>query len=188
MLSKVNVWNMALACIGLPELNSPDDSTSAATECRKHYEASVDSVLRLHGWNCARKRVALSRLSAAPAFGWSYAYALPVDYVLLLETDPQISYAIESGQLLCNAESINILYVRKISNEAEFSPGFAQCVVLMLASRIAPRLTQENGAALLSQLHQTELPLARVADAYENRGGIEIKRDNWIGTGDNRWL
>jgi len=178
MLSKTKIWNMALSRLHQPNLVSPDDATPAAVACATHYDQCLDAVLRLTGWNCAKTRAVLARLTETPAFGWSYAYQLPADYIQLLALDaPTVRFVIEGDRLLCNASSCRIVYIRRLTDPARFSPGLTECLVLMLAAKLSPQLAAESGSGILAELYQTALPLARSADAWENRSG-EL-RSNW---------
>jgi len=177
--STISVWNQALARLGQTEMVNPDDNSPGAVLCRLHYEAALDDVLRLHHFNCALARAELARLADAPVFGWSYAYALPSDYIAILSMDnPAIKYKIEGNSLLTNAEAARIIYTRRLTDESKWSPGLRQCVVLLLAARIEPRLTQSSGTGLLGELYNTALPLARAADAWENNGFVP--RNGWL--------
>ncbi|MBN2643303.1 MAG: hypothetical protein JXR78_16750 [Victivallales bacterium] len=181
MNTKIDVWNMALARVGAQSVVSDTDENLEASLCRFFWAQTVDEILRLNHWNCALKRAELARLSEPPAFEWSYAYRLPVDFISLAQLEvSSADYVIEGNLLLCNLEVCRIKYVRRMNNPAEFSPWMTACVVLNLAAKLAPKLTNNENASspFTNELYQIALPQGRVADAYDSSN--TNKRDSWL--------
>jgi len=87
MASDVDVCNLALGYLGdeatVVNINPPDGSAQAAL-CSRFYPIARDSLLEMHPWGFAAKRVPLALLSATPPSQWAYVYAQPSDELNLL--------------------------------------------------------------------------------------------------------
>lgn len=93
MASEVDICNLALGFLGdsatVSNLSPPEGSAQAG-HCSRFYPIARNSLLELHPWGFASKRVALSLLSTAPTNSWEYAYAVPADAINLLAVlDPE---------------------------------------------------------------------------------------------------
>ena len=79
-------------------------------------------------------------------------------------------FCIESGnRLLCNLEQCNVSYVKRITNPAEFSSWVAECIVLVLASKVAAAISDSPALSekMLQEYLQVALPKARTADTKQ---------------------
>lgn len=95
------------------------EDSEAAGLCANLYPLARLDTLRLHPWNCAIKRVTLAPLAEAPAFGWSYAFQLPGDWLRTIQVgldgDPG-EYEIEGRTILYDS---NVLYLRYVADVNE---------------------------------------------------------------------
>lgn len=171
MVSEVDISNFALQLLGAEQISSLTEGTVAANACNLSYDQSRKSALESHPWNFALKRVALSKLSAAPAFGFDNAFALPSDFIRMLATEKQqdllqvtnpdfngyvsisnsIAFAdadyykleVQDGQkvLLSDDATKNIIYVYDVTDTSLFSPMFIDYHAAHLASKISYKVT-----------------------------------------------
>jgi len=81
----VTLSNEALALAGERMIMSLDDASNEARLCKRFIHGVVTEVLRDGVWHFARKRVVLAPLAEAPAFGWTWQYQLPGDFIRLVE-------------------------------------------------------------------------------------------------------
>ena len=81
---QLTIWNQALSLLGERPIAALDSDGPASRILELHWATVRDSLLRGHRWNFARKRATLTA-GTAPAFGWSYSYALPSDCLRVLE-------------------------------------------------------------------------------------------------------
>lgn len=84
MASEVDICNLAVGHIGDAaniQSISPPDGSAQAEHCQRFYPIARDSLLELHNWGFATKRVALAPFASNPASGWAYCYAQPADLV-----------------------------------------------------------------------------------------------------------
>jgi len=81
MASDVDICNLALAYLGdtatLSSVNPPEGSAQS-DHCHRFYPVARDTLLQMHNWNFASRRVLLARVENTYTM-WKYAYALPAD-------------------------------------------------------------------------------------------------------------
>lgn len=185
MTSKVDIANYALNKIGGSNITSFTEDSKAARIVNQRYNAARDAVFRAHPWNCLIRRAELAQSSTAPAFGYTYQYALPTDpYCLrVLEfsngsmsypQDNMVSsngdpvYVIEGRNLLTSEGTAKIKYVAQITDPQQYDANLVETLAARLAHEIAYAI---SGSTTLIQLmevqYQTQLKEARFVDATE---------------------
>ena len=142
-VSSVEVCNLSLDLLRHSTLITSIDTPETEEEAlgARWYDATRRSVLRMFPWNFARKRITLSRNAVTPAFGYSDAYDLPVDYSSYVFVGENIDenvtdFQVEGSQLLINnggAASIDFCYVCDFETVASFDPIFLMLLVGELA-------------------------------------------------------
>lgn len=93
MASEVDICNLALGHIGdaatVSSINPPEGSAQAE-HCSRFYPMARDSLLEMHAWGFATKRVNLASLGSAwPE--WQYCYSVPNDALNLLAVLPPLA-------------------------------------------------------------------------------------------------
>lgn len=81
MASVVDICNLALAHIGDEATVSsidPPEGSAQAEHCKRFYAIARDTLLQMHNWNFASKRIALAEVTNTTT-AWEYAYAVPSD-------------------------------------------------------------------------------------------------------------
>lgn len=90
MATEVDICNLALAHLGnaatVASINPPEGSAEA-DHCARFYPLARDTLLEMHAWGFALKRVALAQVTNT-ASEWLYAYSTPNDAVNLLDVLP----------------------------------------------------------------------------------------------------
>lgn len=170
MRSKIDLYNQALGRLGVKSLVGPDDEKDTAVFCERFYVPAVEDVLDSNHFACSVTRANLARLDETPVYGFKYAYALPGDFLHLVQMEKDVPFCIESGnRLLCNLEQCNVSYVKRITNPAEFSSWVAECIVLVLASKVAAAISDSPALSekMLQEYLQVALPKARTADTKQ---------------------
>lgn len=168
--SVVDICNNALIRIGSKTITSLTDGDKVANSCNTVYERTRDTLFRMHLWNFAMKRVQLASEEDAPAFGFSYSYPLPADFIRVKQLDDTDSpYKIESGKLLTDAAEVKLIYVSRVEDVAQFDPLFTEALVLMMAINLSYILIGSNGreGALKEELNKT-LFLAKQVDGQDD--------------------
>jgi hypothetical protein len=152
--SDVDICNLALDLLGQDVITSiASPLSNSDIVCARWYDTARLHVLEIGMWNFAKARAVCPRNSTAPAFGYSDAYVLPNDFVRLRfigdseAENISLDYDIEQGQILMSgsgATSINIGYVKDITEVAKFDPLFVSCLACWLALSISYRFTIKN--------------------------------------------
>lgn len=151
--SETRICNQSLSMLGSQRINDFSDGTESSTQailCRLHYEPVRDATLQLHRWRFNSERAILSRDTTDPDFEWGAQFILPTDYLTMrsifegrFSDDNFRSYALEGDRLLTNETTMEIRYIKKVTDVAKFNPLFIQLFVLQLALKLAMPLTQD---------------------------------------------
>lgn len=189
MTSATDVVNVALGYLGEPPILSMDEGSLAARTASIHYAKTVKQVLRAHPWACATSRATLARLSATPAFGFNYYYALPADFLRVVQiNDNRVLYTIEvyntQKALLTNESEVNLRYVANITNPDLWDDLLLDTIAMRLAAKMAPVFSVDpNKLAQLSQEFATVQAEARSIDA-QDKPSEPFDADSWL---RSRW-
>lgn len=178
-MTPTDICNMALSRLGEPRISDIDENTPRGISCRTHYEVVRDSLLRSHPWNFAVSRALLSQSATAPAFGFSYAYALPSDFLRLMtlngiQAEMCVSeYTLESGQILTYSDEAKITYVRRVTDPTAYDPIFLEVLAFRLASAVAMDITSDlEKRDSMEQFAALRLSAATFTDSGENKARI----------------
>lgn len=150
-VSPTSICNMALSDVGSKTItNITDDTSPEAAKCRLYYEPERDALLRSYDWPFARGRETLSQDPTDPDFEYDNQFILPTDFLAMKSiyenrfSDENLrSYTIEGRRLLTNESTMEIRYIKKITDVSLFDPLFVQ----LFAKRLALKLTSNAGAA-----------------------------------------
>lgn len=153
MTSSVIICNAALSMIGADSILALDDSTKNARHCLNVYEQTRRALLRSHPWSCAVKRVQLSPLANKPAYGYDNAFALPGDFVRVIECNAY-SYCIEGRAILCRESVLQLRYVYDNTDESSWDGLLVEAMSLSLAAKLAKPIT---GSSAESESKSAEL-------------------------------
>ena len=185
MLSKIDICNHALLKVGADTIASLDVSQStddgvvySAKLCNILFRQALLETLRNYAWNSAVKRVQLVRLSEAPAFKYKYKYALPNDFVRLINVyettnayDDNTQWSVESNELLTDLDAAYLKYVAEPEDVGVLDPLAAQALICNLAIKLAVpmQLDEKLKNNLLTELQTIILPSARSINTIENK-------------------
>lgn len=193
-LTKTGICNFALSRIGSPRVDDVDTAAEAgnkaASACLDAFDQVVKEVARAGRWNCLKMRTTLDQVQDAPEFGsapefqWKYSYHLPENCVRMLqvngvdcwaETEGD-TYEIEGRLLLTDAEIAEVQYIAVDDCYDDWDPMFVDCVVVLLASKIAFEIRQDGSQseALRTEYERITLPRARSRNGNERRPSVRI--------------
>lgn len=188
MASEVDVCNLALARLGdnatVASIDPPEGSAQAE-HCARFYAIARDSLLEMHAWKFATRRVQLAKLTV-PSWDWSFAYAEPAGALKLLgvlsatasnddETQPYEAESAANGAaiILTNQEDASLRFVARVTDTTKFSPLFVDALAWLLASYLAgPVLKGDAGAAAAKSSYQhflVALSQAKTSDANQRK-------------------
>lgn len=189
--SEVQIVNSALVKIGENTIVDLDEDTEPARAAKRQYPILRDRLIRNYRWNFAMKRATLALASDAPAFGFTYKFRLPTDYIRIVGiyderervenyTSSRVPWKVEEGFLLSNELVTQVFYLAKIENVSEFDPLFSEALALKLAVDLAYKLsTGPDRVEDLEALFQAAIREAKQADAIEGRPEV-VTASDWI--------
>jgi hypothetical protein len=188
MATEAGICNAALQLVKHSKtITSLQQPTKEANACEVVFEELRDTMLEMHVWNFAIRRVQLAALIAAPAFEWDYSYQLPADHLRVVSVNASTAglghaaYRIEGSTLSADAEEIYLKYVARITDPNLMTPTFRAALTKLLASRLAVALTQSPALSkeLYAQFIDQDLPSAKSADALADQAD-QLPESDWV--------
>lgn len=178
-LTQINLYNQAFFHLGLSRATSTTEDSKSVRAANEMYEVVRNELLALHNWNFATKRAVLAQDTTDPAYGYSYRYLLPSDFVRIVRLhDKGITYRIENGYLLSNESTIKLQYIAQVTDPSLFDPLFGQCLGLLLAWRISQHLVQ-NADDIRSRLRQEFDQALKTAKKVDSQQGTPERMEIW---------
>jgi len=171
MSSVVDICNSALNQIGASNIIALTEDSKAARICNQRYEYVRDAVFRAHPWNCLVTRITLAPDSDAPAFEFDNAFTIPTDpyclRILNLRYD-DIVHRVEGRKILCDEDTIELLYVGRVTDPAQYDSLLLETIAASLAADIAyPLIGSTTLAQQMRIIYEDKLKEARFVDATE---------------------
>lgn len=171
-MTTVDIANQALtACGAEGVLVKIDDQCKEGRLCSFNYDKARRAVLAKHPWKFALKRALLDYAAdQTPAFGYSYAYPVPENYLRAVTVNDRFTEWTREGRyILCNdGGQIQLRYIGDEEAVELFDPLFADAVALDLASRIVYSLSQSNERTeAIRRDYETVIRRARFADSFD---------------------
>lgn len=160
MATSVSICSNALLMLGAQPINDLAEDLDRARLAANLYPAVRDDMLRAHPWNCAVKRVVLSPDTTPPAYGYSYQFRLPSDWLRTLSVGDygaESDFRSEGRMLLSDEDVLKLRYIFRNENESSWDAMLVQCMTLAMAARMAYAITQ---SASLEQVRLQELEMA----------------------------
>lgn len=185
MPSTVDIANYALNNLGASNISSLDENSKAARIVNQRYEAVRDAVFRAHPWNCLIERAQLAQDTDAPAFGYTYQYALPTNpYCLrVLEfSNGTLSYpqdnitnnsggpvfVIEGRKLLTDEAIARIKYIGRVTDPQQYDASLVEALASRLAAEVCYAITGSTSMVQIqTSLYEAKINEARFNDATE---------------------
>lgn len=186
MATKLGVYKDALQHLGERQITALADDDESRHVLDIHYDRALRYCLEQGLWNFALRSVQIdSSASLAPAFGYTYAFERPTDWIrtAMVSADenfcrPLDDFREEGGGILY--AWVDPIYVQYVSDDndyglniGEWPETFTEYVGIHLAVRSAKRLTSAT-AAEIERLEKLEKRLridARAKDAMNQAVG-----------------
>lgn len=184
MSSYVAIANLAAIAVGTSaRLTAPGDNTVLGRAVAAVWDISRRAALQDGSWNFAMAREKLPALKDAPKHGFERQFQLPTDCLKLVEVygGERLHYQREGDRILADAAgSLEIRYLRDVTEPAEFDPGFAEAFALKIALVIGRRIA---GSAFdkdrTYRAYRDALSAAQGSDALENPP-IGQEESDWV--------
>lgn len=182
MISAISICNSALDKLGQSSIVSFGDRDNNSRLCARNYYSTRDELLRKHPWNFATDRKTLSASIRKPPWGFEHLFPLPHSCLRLLEVrnvKPE-DFQLEQNEILANTDSLEIRYIRRVSDPTIYDLSFVGALSYSLAVKLSKSISvnAEERKLLISEARKT-LNEARRIDAQENPV-ILTQEDDWI--------
>lgn len=184
--SKIQIWNMSLDLLKEQPLSSIDDTTPVAKVFTRNYDQQRDYLLERYNWKFAMARENLAADPTAPAWGWTYRYALPTQSLRFYPptidgswNGRPIPFEEEGGYIMCNLEApLRLRYINRITTEGLFSNGFVELLSIRMAMRCAHWITGKvKLVENLQTLYRSTFDEVKETGAFQAVGGAYYDSD-----------
>ena len=183
MTSKTDIFNMVCGVLDeSARIDTWTEDSPNANRIRTQYDLARRELLQMHPWTFAKRRTSTAKYATNPAFGWSYQYPIPQDYIQMhplqeggtFEGD-SIAYDIEQ-LYISETEIIRVIvtnvsgpikftYTSDIDDPALFSPLFIRAFVFLLASYVGHAITRKDSyAKRMKENYRETIVMAKGAD------------------------
>lgn len=177
MASKTEIANRAITKLGEDRVTNVDtENVKSAKTIREMWDIERRALLSAFPWSFAITRVQMAREVSTPAWGYSYQYALPSDFLALIEIYGDPDYSLESdatgGQRILTDEGgpLYIKYIRDVTNTSEFDPFFVASFASKLALEACETITQSNNKKqVLFDEYRLSLKAAYAGNSIQNK-------------------
>lgn len=191
MASKLGLYNSALLIIGERKLASLSEPREPRRALDDAWDDAVAYCLEMGFWNFAMRAVQADHsASVTPAFGYTYAFAKPEDFIrtyALGSTEtfdpPLLTVVDEPNYWYAN---IDPLYAKYVSNDTAYgmdlslwSESFADYVSIRLANKTCKRITGKFPDDDMKKEEKRALAQARSKDAMDEPPGFP-PRGTWV--------
>jgi hypothetical protein len=186
MASEVSICNRALRVLGVAPIAALGEDSKAGSWAAETYADARDALLAEYPWNFAIKRAALAATVDEPTWGPAHLYPLPADClrVLALEGEPEQAvdpWHVEERSIATDAAApLNIRYIAKVTDPAQFTPLFVEALAARLAAEGAFHFTGSTSReAQLAERYRELVANARRYDAQEGTAEGLVAND-WL--------
>lgn len=191
----VDIANLALSHLGddatVSQIDPPEGSVQAE-HCARFLPIARNTLLELHPWKFAVRRVQPALRADQASSAWRYVYQEPNGLIRVLAVLPlgytrdsdgaAVEYSTESdsngaGLILTNTPSATIRGIFSVEDPARFTPLFTEALGWLLASYVAgPLLKGETGASMAKDCWQAFLGMyARASGSSANQAHLKLQ-------------
>lgn len=190
-ISKVQICNMALSNIGAGTIESIDEQSPSAKECKIWYDQALLETLEAYDWSFARKRVTLAPSTEDPPIDgrWAYRFLYPSDCLVARYianpggyTADAIPFTVEMNDegevknILTNLEQPVMVYTFSQTTTTLFTRYFVKAFSYLLAHYVAYPLTKKRDVRS-EMFDMYRLMISNAAASNANEGVDETPRD-----------
>lgn len=182
MSSKIDIINAAFLLLGHHSVNNlGDNSGEDVKKASDLYDIYYPAFLTRYSWRFALKQFPLSQVTNPPAVtGYSYAYQLPNDYLMIYKTDPIADYQIFEQLLYINvSQDLKLYYTYRVT-ESVLPEYYVEFLVEKFAELFAMPITQQPPLVELWGNSANEKLSRAVALDSQSQPSIRIQ-DNPLG-------
>lgn len=198
MTSVVDLCNLALSHIGdratLTSIDPPEGSAQAE-HCARFWPIARDEMLSMADWGFASQSTALAVQSSEDNPKWSYAFALPADFLVareaILASDQETtlypgsphfeiaSNGLNQPVLYCNSDAVYLRYTRRAADPSIYPGKVVIGAAYLLASYLAGAIVKGRAgmqtSVAMRQMAERLLTQASTVDANQSQQSMSFK-------------
>jgi hypothetical protein len=184
MASDVGITNAALRKLGQAPITDFTENSKAARLANERFEDVRDELLYRHPWNFAEKRASLAASVTPPAWGYTNAFPLPIDYIRMRvvngEDEHTAKWKVEDGSIVTDLPApLEVLYTYQVTDANRMSASFREALASQLAADWAEDLTGDDNVVLdKGGKARIAIAQARSNDGQEGTPD-QIESDEW---------
>lgn len=176
--SAISISSDALVLLGGEPIASFNEDSTGSLIASQFYETTYNSLLTETLWHFATRTADLARHEERPDNAWQYKFALPDDYLYVVQADTEY-YEIYERDLYAQSNKVKIEYIYPVLEE-NLPPPFVKALAYLLASQFAIPLTgNATRAEYYAQLAEMQIMRARRADSSQ-RPASQMGNDRLI--------
>lgn len=190
--SETRIINQAFSKIGSLRINDFSDNTESSPQiiqARTQYEPTRDFLIRSYHWRFASDRATLSQDTNDPSGEeWDNQFILPSDFMAMKSiyegrfSDISFrSYTLEDERLLTNETTMEIRYIKKVTDVSKFDPLFVKLLTWTLADEfIGPLAGGDSRIQIKIDRVLAELiPSVKALDGQETNTAGRFESGTW---------
>lgn len=186
-VSPEDICNAAINRVSGEPILSIGDTNKEGRACNIHYPLARDFCLSLYSWSFARKTKKLQALDDEHPYG--NLYGMPSDCITPIALLPTIrgkrNWHVE-GRAIIDADRLSgtqyLVYTQAVTNSAFFTKPFIDLVILEVAVRICPVISEDS--KLLASLQREAYTARRENPGLDATIGDTYPRPNSIPEND----
>ena len=181
--SETEIANIAMLHLGEDPISNIDSDVSArAIAARRRFDTTRDAVLAMGKWSFAKTQASIAADPEAPAWGFSFRYTLPGDFIRFVEPEQLDEPFRRRGRYIHTDHGSPFTFDYIYRNEAvgEWEPMFTEAVGALLAANICIKLG--GNVTLKRELEGLAASKAREARSIDAQGEPleELEIDVWL--------
>lgn len=192
--SPVEICRLALDRIGESEATPISSIELPETRneliCARNYDLSRQCLLREHVWNFSRAEATLARVGDG-GIDYQDRFLMPDDCLKIIQIGSRLNriadYNIKGREIFINSalnplttsNSLELRYVKDVTDVKLFDPSFIECLALSLALKLSAGVVErETQIASLTKQLATQMPDALAVNAQE-RVPVKVSYSRW---------
>lgn len=184
----LKIANIALTKVGVPVITSLSDSSTEAEVVSGYIEQARNFVLQTFEWTeLFRRAKTTPDPTNAPDFGYTYAHALPSDFVRLRSVqdvnDATINnFDVEGRYILTDESELRIRYVSDELSSSKLPAYIYEVLGAYLATQIAFKLRPEERPRLFDEYLRAKLEARKADHSNQATSHWAVSRSKKAGT------
>lgn len=146
-MTALEIFNCALIRVGCEPMADLTGTDKRQRMYDNIFSSTTRKLLYSHPWSFALKRVQLTENGNAPVFRFTSEFDTPADFIRLVslyDADQCLDHSVEGKKVFANQTTIDMTYVKDVTDTSCFTDGFAELLELKLAEKMSFQFMQST--------------------------------------------